>query len=340
MRNEARGDVWKVWLYAAASVVGGAWISPMLYNAGKALAEVSSQKTTNGFLEWLAGVCRKADFPAFYVAGIVVAAALLFFPWMEWIHAKSGGVVRSGPWKIRLPNGARERAKGQSLRKNLRGPWQCCAGFLLVAGLLLPMGIALVPAGFFTMRSAGNGLGSLAFQTLPGAIGLAVAMEILFRGIVMGIFLRAMRPASALGMTAAFFAITLSMIPQRGLNVADPEASGIGFELLRKVAGSFSDWQMVCGNIIPLLALGGVLAYARWRTASLWLPVGLHTGWLFSKALLGKLTATSVTADTNGPIVLAGLLQQGVVPLTGILLAGVLAHYLTENPNDESPVRP
>ena len=57
MRNEAHGDVLKVWLYAAASVWLGAWISPLLYNAGKALAEVSQGKTTNGPLEWLAAVC-------------------------------------------------------------------------------------------------------------------------------------------------------------------------------------------------------------------------------------------------------------------------------------------
>ena len=41
MRNDSRGDVIKVWLYAAASVALGAWMSPLLYNAGKALAEVS-----------------------------------------------------------------------------------------------------------------------------------------------------------------------------------------------------------------------------------------------------------------------------------------------------------
>ncbi len=94
MRNEARGDVWKVWLYAAATVALGAWISPWLYNAGKALAEVSSNKTTNGPLEWLAGVCRTADFPRYYEAGLLLAAAVLFFPWLEWLHAMSGKARR------------------------------------------------------------------------------------------------------------------------------------------------------------------------------------------------------------------------------------------------------
>ncbi len=74
-------------------------------------------------------------------------------------------------------------------------------------------------------------------------------------------------------------------MPQPGLDVADPEAAGTGFEMLRLLAGRFADWRCVCGHFLPLLALGGVLAYARWRTASLWLPVGLHTGWLFARAM-------------------------------------------------------
>ena len=43
--------MFKVWLYAAASVLRGAWISPLFYNAGKALAEVSQFKQINGPLE-------------------------------------------------------------------------------------------------------------------------------------------------------------------------------------------------------------------------------------------------------------------------------------------------
>jgi hypothetical protein len=48
MRNDAWGDVWKVWLYAAASVYAWRVDEPLLYNAGKALAEVSASKTING----------------------------------------------------------------------------------------------------------------------------------------------------------------------------------------------------------------------------------------------------------------------------------------------------
>lgn len=342
MRNEARGDVWKVWVYAAAAVGLGAWISPLLYNAGKALAEVSSRKSTNGFLEWLAEECRRAEFPRFYEAGLWLAAALLFLPWMEWLHAKRGeaGDGAGGPWLLRLPDGARTPARGQPLRKNLRGLWHGCSGFLVVAGLLLSMGVALVPAGFFTLRNPAEGLAVLALRTCAGSLALAVLMELFFRGIIFGIFLRAMRPAAAIGMSAAFFALALSAIPPPGLTVADAEAAGTGFELLGRIAGRFADWRNMGGGLVPLLALGGVLAYARLRTASLWLPVGLHTGWLFAKGMLGKLSEAKGGLSAGDPVLSGGLLQQGLIPLIAIVLAGVLAHFLTVNHDDESALSP
>jgi membrane protease YdiL (CAAX protease family) len=330
MRNESPGDVLKVWLYAAASVLLGAWMSPLLYNAGKALAEVSQSKVTNGPLEWLAKLCKAADFPRFYEAAILLAAVILFFPWMEWMHARRGTAAEpGGPWRLRLPDGARVSTRGQRLDKNPRWKWHLCAGFLVTAGLLLSLGVAMVPSGYLTMRHSGGELLEMALRSLAVALFIASLMEVFFRGIVMGIFLRAMRPAAALGMSAAFFALVLSVMPPSGMNVADPEAARPGFEMLRMVVMRFAEPGALLGGFIPLLALGGVLAYARWRTASLWLSAGLHAGWWFSKILLTKLNAAPST----------NWLMQGVIPLMAILLAGVLARFLTSNPPSKDALR-
>lgn len=329
MRNEALADVIKVWLYAAASVWLGAWLAPLLYNGGKALAEVSATKTTNDVLEWLAGICRTAEFSEFFMTALLLVAVLLFFPWMEWIHAPRGGATTGGPWQVRLPDGARVGGCGQPLGKNPRGLWHACAGFLLAAGLLLPLGIALVPAGYATMRNPGVELPWLALRALALAWALAALMEVFFRGIAMGIFLRGMRPAAALGMSAAFFALVLSVAPPAGVNVADPEAPRVGFEMLRLLAARFADGAVVLGEFAPLLALGAVLAYARWRTASLWLPIGLHAGWRFARDLLEKLGEPSAIAEPPVPF---NVLMHGLIPLAAVLVAGVLAHFLTANP--------
>jgi membrane protease YdiL (CAAX protease family) len=334
MRNDAQGDVIKVWIYAAASVALGAWMTPLLYNAGKALAEVSSAKTTNGFLEWLAKRCAVAELPEFYQAAILFAALVLFLPWMESLRARGGArtTAGSGPWLLRVPGREGGGRRGQPLRRNLGGLWDAFAGFMVVAGLLLSMGVALVPAGYFTMQSPAEGLGALAMRAVSAALVAAFLMEVFFRGVVMGIFMRAMRPAAALGMTALFFAMVLSVFPPAGLNVPDPDARGTGFGLLSMTLMRFADWRVFASTFVPLLALGAVLCYARWRTASLWLPVGLHTGWIAAMSMLGSL---SIPRGVGESAHYGGFLQDGLIPLIAILIAGLLAHRITPGTGHE-----
>ncbi len=340
MRHEARGDMFKVWLYAAASFALGALVAPTLYNAGKALAEVAGQKTTNGLVDWLALRCGAAEFADFQVAGVILAALVLFLPWMEWVHAKRGEVSGTGPWKFRLPGGARTTDTGQALKRNFEGPWHACSGFMVVTGLVLSLGVALVPAGYFTMRHPGASLMPLVASTLAWALAGALLMEVAFRGVAMGIFLRAMRPAAALGMSALFFAVLLSLAPDHGALAGDPEDSAAGFRLLGVMALRFADWRYVFGSFAPLLALGAVLAFARWRTASLWLPVGLHTGWRFAKGLLAELSSP-LAGNNGGEVFLNGtLLQQGIVPLAAIVAAGMMARHFLGDHYDEPALRP
>lgn len=315
MRNPARGDVWLVWLYAAAAVALGAWMAPWLYNAGQALAEVSSHKTTNGPLHGLAGMCQTAQFPQFYEAAMLLAAALLWFPWLEWRHHRRG---------------TRTTSPGQPLHANLHGLWHAGAGFLLVAGLFVALDLAFGALGWGLPRELAGGPAVLALKALAGA----AVLEGLFRGLALGVFLRAMRPAAALGMSALYFTLVLSVIPRPGETVADPEAAATGCEMLRLAAWRFADWRSICGHFVPLLALGGVLAYARWRTAALWLPIGLHAGWLFAQSLPRHLPAPAAPVLSGSP------LQQAALPLAVLLVAGVLTHWLTPNPPaDDLPAR-
>lgn len=330
MRNEALGDVLKVWLYAAASVMLGAWMSPLVYNVGKALAEVSSTKQTNGPIEWLADLCRTANFPRFFEVSLIVAAVILFLPFVEWLH---GGRGRDGfakrPWRMRLPDGARQLENGQRLRKNGMALRHGLRGFFVVTALFLLIGGILMGAGIFEWRNPGGGFLKLLLRTSVIAVVLAALQEFLFRGIAMGIFLRAMRPAAALGVSAVLFAMVHFFNPPQGLNVADPDAAGVGFELLRKVLSQFAEPRMLLGGFVPLLALGSVLAFARWRTASLWLSIGLHAGWIFVNGIMAAVTVAASGPETMMWVIAGASLRQGLVPLAGILLAGVLIDYLT-----------
>ncbi len=311
MRSEASSDVFKVWLYVAASVLLGAWLSPLVYNAGKALAEVSSAKQTNGALEWLADRCRTADFQDFFTASLLLFAGILFLPMIQSLRGRSS------------------RRGEQRLGKNPRGWRQIAAGFLLVTMVFFLLATVLVPAGVIEWKNPGTSMTRMLLSNLTCAFGFAVFQELLFRGIAMGIFLRAMRPAAALGMSAILFALVHFLNPVGAVHVFDPDAAGVGFELLRKIAVQFSDPRVVFGIFMPLLALGGVLAYARWRTASLCLPVGLHAGWIFVNGILANVTVATSHPDSILGVFSGASLKQGLVPLIAILLSGGIIRYLT-----------
>jgi membrane protease YdiL (CAAX protease family) len=333
MRSPAMNDALKVWLYAAASVMLGAWMTPLLYNMGKALAEVSSVKQINGPVEWFAGVCRAADFPRFFELSLILAAVILFLPFVEWLRA--GGKPKIGIAHP-LMEGAATLARGQRLRKNDQAPRHVLRGFLVVTGLFVLLGGAMIAAGVFVWHLPDGGVGRSMVRICGMAVVLAAVQEVLFRGIALGIFLRAMRPAAALGVSALLFAMVHFLNPPAGLNVPDPDASGVGFELLGMVLAQFGDLRMVLGNFVPLLALGGVLAFARWRTASLWLPLGLNAGWIFVNAMMGAFTVTASRPDAVAWLISGAALRQGLVPLAGILICGFLIHYLTAADPDES----
>jgi membrane protease YdiL (CAAX protease family) len=316
----------------------GAWLAPLLYNAGKALAEISSAKQTNGFLEWLAGICRAADFPKYFETSLLIAAGFLFLPAISWL---GGGRTEertiTHKLRLRLPEGARVKEVGQRLLPNPHGVRQGVVGFLLVTVLFMLIAGVLVMAGVLEWKNPGIALWGMLLRGLILALVLAVIQEVLFRGIALGIFLRAMRPATALGLSAVFFALVHFMNPPPGLTVPDPDAAGVGFELLGKIINQFSEARGVFGIFSPLLALGFVLAYARWRTASLYLSVGLHAGWIFVSGLLGSVTLGTSPPDSLMWVVSGMALNQGLVPLAGIVIAGVLANHFTTDPDAADP---
>jgi len=342
VHGEVSSDVLKIWLYSVASVLLGAWCSPLLYNAGKALAEISSVKETNGPLEHLANLCDRSEFPAFFTTGLVVAALLLFFPFMAWLRGGRAAQADSRvggerSWNLRLPDGARGQSAGQRLRGNPDGVSHLILGFILAVTLFFFIGGALMLSGVFRWKTPSEPWLFIFLRAGVIAFGLAVLQEVLFRGIALGVFLRAMPSAAALGMSALLFALVHFLQPPVGLDVFDPDASGTGFELLRKILALFGQPRALLSTFAPMLALGGVLAYARWRTASLCLPIGLHAGWLFVNSVLGTIAVSSSHPQSSMWIFSGESLRQGLVPLLGILAAGYLANQWISRGNASEP---
>jgi membrane protease YdiL (CAAX protease family) len=292
VRAPLQSDVLKIFVYVAATLLLGAVLAPLLYQLGKGLAEVFAAKEGNGLIQYVASAADRADFPRFFDRAVMLSALILLFPLTGWLRlGRPPGSYRDTPWSLRLPDNVVVTNAGQPLRRNPQGWWQCGTGFVIAAGLLLLSGWLLLQAGCFMWKDAAAStrgvpnkfvmeidLARTIAKVLPGAVIVALIEEILFRGVLMGIFLRAMRTAPAVASLSFLFAFVHFLQPPAGARVPDPEAMDAGFVLLGQIFARFGDPLSMVSRFSILAVVGVVLAYARYRTPPLGMPVGSNSG--------------------------------------------------------------
>ena len=83
-------------------------------------------------------------------------------------------------------------------------------------------------------------------------------------------------------------------------------------------------------NFINLFVLGMILAYARYRTASLWLPIGLYAGWLFVRGLFHGLATISENHLSHTGVFIGTDQQSGILPLCFLFATGLLVHVFVQ----------
>ena len=343
MRSGQLSDVLKIFAYVAGTLILGAAIAPWLYQFGKGLAEVFAGKDSNPAIAWLADAARRSEFPRFFNRAVLLSAVLLIFPLLGWLRlGRPPGKYRDTPWSLRLPDRLVITDLGQPLRPNPQGWLQFGTGFVLAAGLLLLSGWVLVQSGCFMwtdVQASTRGVpnrfvqaiewGKALRKAVPTAVVVGFTEELMFRGVLLGIFLRAMRPAPAIALLSFLFAFVHFLSPPAGAMIEDPEAASAGFVMLGKIFGRFADPMAIVSEFMVLSAVGVVLAYSRYRTASLWLPVGLHAGWVFGEKLFNAATWGVPNLPRNVHWFVGETLKQGLLPLSVIAVTGILVHAMT-----------
>src|SRR5205823_11768809 len=109
-----------------------------------------------------------------------------------------------------------------------------------------------------------------------------------FRGLLLGILLRSLRPVVATLIISGFFAILHFLKAPTRPNESVSWLSG--FHSIANSFAQFANPMMVLASFTTLFLIGWILADARLRTRSLFLPIGLHSGWVFVAGLVGKMT--------------------------------------------------
>jgi uncharacterized protein len=280
-------DAAKLFAYFFAILIGGALLAPPLFWSGR----------------YVSPFFAKFDFESFFHRALLICAVAFLWPLLRWLRLHSFHDLQ--------------------LTRNRHAARDVIAGFLL-AGLPLSIcALFLIVTRIFVLKTV------LPWASLVGVVGAAIAAplieELFFRGLLLGILLRNLRPMVATLLTSAFFAVIHFLKAPGRTNESVTWFSG--FRSLAHSFAQFADPIMLLALFATLFLIGWILADARLRTQSLFLPIGLHSGWIFVAGVVGKLTRRdTVMLPWLGTNLLTGLLPLALGLITWALMIGWLRY--------------
>jgi membrane protease YdiL (CAAX protease family) len=271
--------------YFAATIIFGAVAAPILFGAAQWLA-------AHGIFPALAAF----NFEAFFHRAFMLGALLFLWPLLRWLritNPRDLGLVRNRRW-------------GRDV----------AIGFLISALPVLCFGVFLLALGNYATRPH-VAWGAVAAVALTAGV-VPFIEETLFRGLFLGVLLRSNRPLTAALLSSGIFSIV------HFLKVPDPTTTSVtwtsGFISLAHSFDQFTRPMLVLAGFITLFLIGVILAHARLRTRSLWLPIGLHAGWIFASGAFNKIAHREIVALPW----LGKSLLIGIVPLCVCLVSWIL----------------
>jgi len=105
--------------------------------------------------------------------------------------------------------------------------------------------------------------------------------------------------------------------------------------MLNLAPGLPSPALLVLG-LASLLVAGWILGECTVRTRSLWLPIGLHAGWVFSQQTTNLLLQPTWADPAGflpwvGPNLVSGAVPTGLLPVVALLLTGLMVRFYLGN---------
>jgi len=181
-------------------------------------------------------------------------------------------------------------------------------------------GAGLIVAGVYSLRP------SIAWPQLIRTVAASVTVpwieETVFRGLVLGILLRSGRKHLAMTLTSALFSIIHFLKAPEGTSTNVTWTSG--FQSIAHAFVQFGEPMLLLAGFSTLFLIGWILADARIRTASLWLPIGLHAGWIFGNGVFNRFARRQfVLLPWLGRNLLVGLIPLAILALTWIILRSI-----------------
>lgn len=337
----ASGDVAKIAFYFIGAFLLAALTTPWLWNAGKFLGEFTAGGSGNDLLDSIGSSARRADFPTYFKRALLLSGLLLLVPLISALKlGKRVPPLADSPWSLYLPRHTVAQAGGQPLRFPRSGWIHFITGFLLAGGLLFILGLVLVALGWFGWREEIDWATACQGAAVT-AIVVAIVEEVVFRGMLLGIFLRTFRPTRAVVLLSLLFALLHFLQPPDELAVSNPESALAGFEMLKLLGMRFLDPAPFINEFFTLFIVGLILGFARYATASLWLPIGLHAGWVFALKVYHDAALRNEQAESYQEFLIGEGLTQGLFPVATLVITAALVHLFVRvlQNDDERAIR-
>jgi CAAX protease family protein len=279
-------DAARLLAYFAATILFGALAAPILFWAAQSLAGHGIFPALSEF-----------EFESFFHRALMLGAIVFLWPFLHWLQVKG--------------------RRDLGLERNRHWLRDVIIGFLLSSLPVILCEIFLVQRGLYSMRAGVSWLAIL--PLIASTVMVPLIEEPLFRGLFLGVLLRGLRPWPASFLSAAIFSIV------HFLKAPDQTPTTVrwfsGFVSLSHSFDQFSEPMLVLGGFTTLFAIGIVLGHARLSTRSLWLPIGLHGGWILASEAFGKIARREIVAlPWIGKNLLVGLVPLAVCLLTWVLL--------------------
>ena len=290
-------DAARLAAYFAATILIGALLAPLLFWMIHSLA-------AHGLLPFLA----KYNFETFFHRALLIAAAALLWPFLYISDVRSAADLGLAP--------------------NSRWGRDLFAGILFSAIPLLCCGALLIALRIYAFRH------SFAWVPLGKALAASVTVpfieETFFRGLVLGALLKTGRRYGSIFLTSALYSIVHFLKAPKHTSSDVTWISG--FNSIAHAFVQFTDPLLVAAGFTTLFLIGWILADARLQTRSLWLPIGLHAGWILSSGVFNKIARHDlIVLPWLGKNLLVGIVPLGVACLTWLIMRGWLKYVDARN---------
>lgn len=320
MQKFLQSEIGAVLLWVMCSLIGAGVIAPFLYQAGKALAEMPDlPECWHG----LAAACERSQFQRYFDRSLMLAGVMLL--------PVLGLRLRT----LRETRQGEEATVMQVLSWKRAWFWVLC-GMILAAGLIGLMVWFLQLVGVYEWRETLPSMGKLVRRVLLPAVAASVIEEWLFRGILLGLWLRYSRAWVACTGSAAVYAWMHFLKPTSAIDDFDPTHYFAGLEWLGKTLVSVFQPSFLLTDGLGLFAAGCILAWVRYRTRSLTFAMGLHAGWILAfkgfHLVVEDGASHGLSAWVLGSNPRLGLLPLVVLGITALGCHGLMKRFDVANP--------